>query len=86
MRGCRIFREPRNRAPIARSWLDAYGAGMVVGREDEQVTSTTLTSDRVAVIWLSRRPDRSNRARYSYSVRSRPPVMMSMLRSMNLLS
>jgi DNA-binding CsgD family transcriptional regulator len=36
VRGRSLFREPRNPAPIARSWPDAYGAGMLVGREDEQ--------------------------------------------------
>lgn len=46
--------------------------------------SITIISDGVGTIRVSLKPAASRRVRYSTSVRSRPPVITSMLRSMNL--
>ena len=47
--------------------------------------SIILIGDSVGIILVSLKPAASNSVRYSSSMRSRPPVMTSMFRSMNLL-
>jgi hypothetical protein len=49
-----------------------------------RAASSTLISDRVAMISVRFKSAAASSPRYSSSVRSRPPVITSMLRSINL--